>query len=437
MSKQAPFQSKREGDAVGLRHEAMDRYLAGEKPSVIARRLGRSRQWFYNTLARYQSEGRAGLESRSRAPHRVHNRTPADVEEAIVRIRQTITSGSDPQLRYANFGADMIASELRRLEMQPPSARTIERVLKRHGLVQPPALKTQESKLPKDYPWPQAHVANQIHLFDFVRRTLAGGRSFYGCHLLDQHRRWPFLRVIETKRSKLVIQFLVSAWQAIGLPQALYLDNDVVWRGSSSAPRTFSRIVRFCLLVGVEVIFIPPYTPEANPIIESFNGVWNRNFWRRTTFADLKQLRRELAHFQSFCRERRPLPEFDGRTASECFADFQPTQLPSDFASHEKKHLPISAGRIHFIRFVSEEGTFGILNESWSLDATRWAGTTIRATIDTEAQQLRVYHQADADSEPLIIACFDYPLSEQVVPVAEQFQRQRTPLWPASTSLDC
>jgi putative transposase len=437
MSKKVPFQAKQEQDSVRLRHEAMDRYLSGEKPSQIARRLGRSHQWFYNTLARYQEGGREGLENRSRAPHRVHNRTPPDVEAAIVRIRQTIVSGADPELRYANWGAGMIASELRRLEMTPPSERTIERVFQRHGLVQSPSTKPKGNKLPEDYPWPRVYEANQLHLFDFVRRSLDGGTSFYGCHLLDQFRRWPFLRIIERKQSKAVSQFLVSAWQTIGLPQALYLDNDVVWRGSSSAPRTISRIIRLCLLAGVNVIFTPPYTPEANPMIESFNGVWSRNFWQRIIFDNLEQVRTELAHFQRFCRERRPLPEFEGRTASHCFADFQPRYLAPDFALHEQKHLPISAGQVHFIRFVAENGTFSILNESWDLNASRWAGKTIRATVDTAAEQLRVYHQANANADPLTIACFDYPLSEEVLPVAKCYQRHYSPLWTALASLKC
>ena len=28
--------------------------------------------------------------------------------------------------------------------------------------------------------------------------------------------------------------FLVAAWQEVGLPTALYMDNDAVWRGSSA-----------------------------------------------------------------------------------------------------------------------------------------------------------------------------------------------------------
>ena len=58
-----------------VREEAINRYLAGKKPSAICRELGRSRTWFYKALRRYRQGGRAALGSRSRRPHRIANQT--------------------------------------------------------------------------------------------------------------------------------------------------------------------------------------------------------------------------------------------------------------------------------------------------------------------------------------------------------------------------
>ena len=82
MEGQAPSQSN--DPEAALRETAIDLFISGYKPVVICRRLKRSRIWFYNTLARYRESGRAGLRSKSRAPKRVHNRTPEDVETALV-----------------------------------------------------------------------------------------------------------------------------------------------------------------------------------------------------------------------------------------------------------------------------------------------------------------------------------------------------------------
>lgn len=205
-----------------LRETAIDLFINGHKPTTICRQLNRSRTWFYNTLARYREGGREGLKSKSRAPNRVHNRTPEDVEAAIVRLRKAIASGKDPELRYANIGADTLAAELERAKITPPHRATIYRILKRYDLTQPRPRKRKKRKLPDDYPWPRVQAPNDLHLLDFVTRSIRGMGRFYACNLLDQLRRWPFLRAEAPKSAAVVSQFLVSGWQEIGLPGGLY-----------------------------------------------------------------------------------------------------------------------------------------------------------------------------------------------------------------------
>lgn len=435
MREREPYQSKSE-KAEQLRHQAVNLYLENKKVSEIARRTGRSRQWVHLTLNRYRAEGRDGLASRSRAPHRIHNRTPPEIEAAAVRIRETILCGNDPILRYAGVGARIIRSELKRMELAAPSIRTINRILQRHGVQQPRRCR-EARKLPKDYPWPQVEQPNALHVFDFVTRVITGGSRFYGYHLVDQGRRWPYLEAHSCKKSVLVSQFLVDAWQMIGLPQGIQLDNDIVWRGSSSGARTFSHIVRLCLAVGIEVIFTPTYTPEANPIIESFNGVWASNFWQRRDFADLDDVQRELAHFQAYYRHRHPLAEFEERKAIELAPDFRPTRLPEDFDQHRLERIPLTAGLIHFIRFVDAKATFHILNECWTLPGDL-ANKTIRATIDTNKQQLFIYHQDSARHAPMLVHSWDYPVGETVQPLDPAFVRPKRGFWPdPSHSVDC
>jgi hypothetical protein len=416
--------------AAALRERAIDLWIRGRKPTDICRQLGRSRTWFYNTLDRYRREGREGLRTRSRAPHHVHNRTPSEVEDAIVRLRKIILSGEDPELRYAGIGADTLAYELGQAGFTPPGRATINRVLRRRDLIPPQPHSKKQRKLPEDYPWPKVKAANELYLLDFVTRSIQGEGRFYGFNLLDQARRWPFLRAETPKSADMVGQFLVSAWQEAGLPGGLYIDNDVVWNGGSRGQRGLSTIVRLCLLLGIEVIFIPFYTPEANPIMESFNDYWNTNFWSRLRFRDLLHVQTELPFFEHYCRYRRPLPEFEGRTADQIAPDFVPVLLSPTFEQHRQRRLPITAGRVHFIRFVSSNGTFSILNERWPLDPEKWAGKTIRATMNTQAQQLCVYHQPQGNERCWLIAQFDYSLGEEVVPLVDEFQRQPPAFWP-------
>lgn len=413
-----------------VRAEAINRYLVGEKPTEICRGLKRSRTWFYKTLRRYQQGGRAGLNSRSRRPQHSVKQTDEKLEAAIVRIRKAITEGEDPALRYGNIGADTIASELETAGLAAPSIATINRILRKHGLQQSRQRRNEKRKLPADYPWPDATQPNQLHLLDFVTRATGSIRRVYSCNLLDQTRQWPYMRLITAKTRQNVADFLVAAWQDVGLPDALHMDNDTVWRGSSSGKRSFSFIVRLCLLLGVEVIFTPPYTPEANPLIESFNGIWDRNFWQRATFASLQHMTTELAHFETWCRYRRPLREHDRLSPSQLNPDFVPVYLPDDFARHHQPSLPLSAGFVHFIRFMDKTGTFSILNESWTVSNDSLVAKTIRATIDIQQQQLTVYHQANPQAAPVVVQRFAYEVAENVEPVSFDFQRSTHSLWP-------
>jgi hypothetical protein len=228
----------------------------------------------------------------------------------------------------------------------------------------------------------------------------------------------------------MVSQFLVQGWQELGLAAGLYIDNDAVWNGGGRGQRVLSSIVRLCLLVGVEVIFLPPYTYEANPVMESFNSLWAANFWGRNEFRDLAHVQAELPVFERYCQHRRPVAECAGQTADQIAPDFVPQRLAASFDQHHQERLPITVGKVHFIRFVSSAGTFSLLNESWQLDQKLWAGTTIRATIDTQKQQLLVYHQPKASPTCTLIAQFDYPLGEEIVPLAAEFRRERPSFWP-------
>lgn len=48
--------------------------------------------------------------------------------------------------------------------------------------------------------------------------------------------------------------------------------------------------------------------------------------------------------------------------------------MPSDFELHQHKRIAIRASFMHFIRFVSAQGTFSLLNETWTLDSDHWTG---------------------------------------------------------------
>lgn len=114
--------------------------LEGRTKAAVARDYGVSRQWVHQLVRRYDAEGEAGLEPRSRRPLRNPNRAPDRLEDEIAELRKELTD------QGLDVGAHTIRVHLARRhgEAAVPSVATIWRILSRRGFVSP-----QPQKRPK------------------------------------------------------------------------------------------------------------------------------------------------------------------------------------------------------------------------------------------------------------------------------------------------
>jgi hypothetical protein len=112
------------------RKEAIVRYLKGEPPKSICRDLSRSKHWFFKWLGRFQTGDLHWYKDRSRAPWRRPKQVSEKRRALIVSTRKRLEA--EP---FAQTGVSAIKWELRRLGADFPSDRTINRILKKEGLV--------------------------------------------------------------------------------------------------------------------------------------------------------------------------------------------------------------------------------------------------------------------------------------------------------------
>src|SRR5918992_6383288 len=126
--------------------EAARRRLAGESPELIARDLGRTRQWVAKWVARYDPHDPGWADGRSRAPRRVARRTDEQVEAQVLEVRKRLESNP-----WAQVGAPAIAWELEKLGAVAPPERTIERILARAGATK---RRRRERRQAKGTPYP-------------------------------------------------------------------------------------------------------------------------------------------------------------------------------------------------------------------------------------------------------------------------------------------
>ncbi len=113
-----------------VRKKAILRYINGEPPRAIYDDLNRSKKWFFKWLRRYQAGEADWYRDRSRAPLRRSTQTSEERRALIVSTRKRLEA--EP---FAQTGVSAIKWELSKLGADFPSDRTINRILKKEGLV--------------------------------------------------------------------------------------------------------------------------------------------------------------------------------------------------------------------------------------------------------------------------------------------------------------
>ena len=372
-----------------LRQRAIRFKQAGWSVSWICRRLERSRDWFYKWWGRYTDAGAAGLRERSRAPHTASRLWSPDLRRAILEIRDRLVRRHGPRERYRLAGAPTIRYELMCLGYESlPSLRTIERVLQNEGRTSP-VFRPQPRAISSDYPGRPATHSNQLHHMDLIGpRYLKGSRrQWFFLVYRDIYDHAVYVEFQPKPKMENVLDFVVRAWQRLGLPDRLQVDNAELF-GLTSHPGSLSRFVRLALWVGVELTFIPEHEPWRNGAIEWFNG-WLQDRVLSIPLRSPAQVRREVAAMMTTCWEEHIHPNLNFQTTAQIRRDLTRRTLPRQF-SEQRQPLPVAIGRVVFIRRVRPSGRITILGVKFNV-GKRLAHHYVLARLYTRTMTLKVY----------------------------------------------
>lgn len=197
-----------------IRRTAIYRYLAGEKPVDIYSNLGRSKQWFFKWLRRYETGDSYWYREQSRKPNHQPIRTPIDLEQTVINIRNRLDS-----TKYSQIGVVAIQWEMKKIGIKTLPAWTINRILKRNGLIHP-----REKYVPscKSYPKIGMDCPGSVHQMDVVGpRYIRGDGRFYSHNAIDVISHYASLLPCRDKSDRSAAQALIKAWKIIGLPDYL------------------------------------------------------------------------------------------------------------------------------------------------------------------------------------------------------------------------
>ena len=376
---------------VALRKEAVRLHLQGMPKTEIARRLKKSRRWVYRWIARDdRTQGGKSLEDHSSAPKDRKEIYPQKIKDMVVKARQARKAGHR-KYPYALVSAEAIYYELRDLGLAPlPPPRTIHFWLKQAGEIEVQHRPRKESN--PTYPVLLCKAVNDVHELDLKGPFYwqDSSQKYYLVVVRDVFGKKVALRVLTEKEMEPIIDFLVAAWQKIGRPKFLQMDNALEFRGSNAHPRSLSRLVRVCLDVKVQPVFIPTSEPWRNGVIENLNGLIQRLFLKAKTFKDEKQLFREAQKLETCINTTHRLPALAGKTPNE-FATKASLHFLRSGYDWRKRNLQLVKGKVTFIRLVRKSGRITLTGDDKFLVGKRYHWQYVQAIVNVRKKQLDFY----------------------------------------------
>ena len=123
--------------------------------------------------------------------------------------------------------------------------------------------------------------SNYVHQIDVVGpRYIKEDGKFYSINIIDVFYRRNSTNPERRQNRIAVSKSLLFSWKTLGIPLYEQMDNKLPLRGSNQHPHSFGLVIRLCLYMGIQPLFIPLREPWRNGIIEHFQNVFDKMFFR-------------------------------------------------------------------------------------------------------------------------------------------------------------
>lgn len=265
--------------------------------SDLCKRFGISRKTGYKWLDRYQQHGKEALMDKSRRPQISPNRTPAEIEELVLQVRD----------KHPVWGGRKINSLLlRRGHTDIPHPSTITGILYRNG-----RMDTAESVKHKAFKRFEKKHPNQLWQMDFKGHfaMTQGGR----CHpltVLDDCSRFLLgLRACANETHETVVEQLTSIFRLYGMPDRMLMDNGAPWGSDGNNP--YTRLTVWLIRLGINISHGRPYHPQTQGKDERLHRTLNAELISRRRFPDLCHWQSEFDDWRDTYNHVRPHQALD------------------------------------------------------------------------------------------------------------------------------
>lgn len=282
--------------------------IEGRTKAGVARDYAVSRQWVHELVRRFDAEGEAGLEPRSRRPRASPNRTGEALEDEIVVLRKSL---GDQGL---DAGAHTIAHHLCELHGQAPAPSTIWRILSRRGFVTPQPQKRPRSSFVRF----EAEMPNERWQADITHWALSDGTDVEILNAIDDHSRSLLASVArQVTRAADVVETFHGAAVAHGFPGELLTDNGAVFTGTPRGGRSVLEIELASL--GIRYVRSRTYHPQTCGKVERFHQTLKRWLAKQRRARSVEELQAQLDRFGIYYNTVRPHRALGRRTPERAY----------------------------------------------------------------------------------------------------------------------
>jgi transposase InsO family protein len=269
--------------------------VEGRSLRSVAASTGRSKSWVGRHVALYRQGGEAALTPLKRGPATAINRTPPEMEDAIVAMRKHLSD------QGYDAGARTLRYHLQLSEGTAPARATIHRVLVRRGFVTP-----QPQKRPRNS-WIrfESDLPNETWQSDMTHWQLEGDEHVEIINFIDDYSRAVLCSsVVKVAKAADVVRLFFATTALYGLPASVLSDNGAIY--TSTYRESHSGLEIDLALLGITFKHGKPYHPQTQGKVERYHQTLKKWLRKQPAASSIDELQRQIDGFVRYYNEQRP-----------------------------------------------------------------------------------------------------------------------------------
>ena len=269
--------------------------------SSLCREFGITRKTGYKWVNRFKNQNE--LKDQSRKPNLIANKTPIEIEEVILALRNENPGWGAKTIKQVleNHGHENI-----------PCVKTVNNILNRNGCI----LKEESEKRHK-YIRFQRELCNEMWQTDFKGDfELKNGKRCYPLDIIDDHSRF-LIKIVPVPNTKnVVIPAFESAFSEYGMPLSVLSDNGGQFAGFKQG---YTQFEKWLMCLDILPIHGRVRHPQTQGKIERFHRTLKDELLRYKTFEDIEHANIEIQVWRDKYNNIRPHEALNMLTPSEVY----------------------------------------------------------------------------------------------------------------------